>query len=108
MATVINNYVPWIFNENAQYGNIYQETSLIVNVAHEDDIDEAVLDMDEAVLTKFTNMYHLGQEDIAYLAYEIIDCGVKEDKEWYKVAVRYVTEEDFRAADRRRKNVLYG
>lgn len=101
MAIIIKNYVPWVFNENAQYGNLYQETSLIVNVEHENDIDDAVL-------TKFMRMYHLNRDDIAYLAYEIIDCGMKDDAEWYKVAVRYVTEEDFRAADRRRKNVLYG
>ena len=100
MKTIIENYVPFAFNENSYYGNFYQETSLIVT--HEGD------DIDDAVLTKFRSMYHLSQEDLAYLAYEIIDCGVKEDKEWYKVAIRYVTEEDFWAADRRRKNVLYG
>ena len=101
MSIIIQNYVTWIFNENAQYGSLYQETSLIVTPRNE-------LDIDEAVLTKFTNMYHLNRADIAFLAYEIIDCGVKEDKEWYKVAIRYITEEDFWAADRRRKNVLYG
>ena len=102
MATIIENYVAWAFNENAYYGNLYQETSLIVNVTPGDE------DIDGAVLTKFMRMYHLSQEDIAYLAYEIIDCGMKDNSEWYKVAVRYVTEEDFWAADRRRKNVLYG
>jgi hypothetical protein len=101
MTIIIQNYVTWAFNENAYYGNLYQETSLIVTPRNE-------LDIDDAVLTKFRKMYHLGKDDIAYLAYEIIDCGMKEDKEWYKVAVRYITEEDFWAADRRRKNVLYG
>ena len=100
MNVLIENYVAWAFNENSYYGSLYKETSLIVT--HEGD------DIDEAVLTKFITMYHLSQEDIAYLAYEIIDCGMKDNAEWYKVAVRYVTEEDFWAADRRRKNVLYG
>jgi len=102
MTTIIENYVAWAFNENSQYGNLYQETSLIVNVAHGND------DIDDTVLTKFMGMYHLCQTDLAYLAYEIVDCGVKDDTEWYKVAVQYVTEEDFWAADRRRKNILYG
>ena len=101
MTVVIENYVPFAFNENSYYGMRSQETALIVTLDNGQDIDDAVL-------TKFCSMYHLEQADLAYLAYEIVDCGIKDDKEWYKVAIRYITEEEFWSADRRRKNVLYG
>lgn len=50
MKTIIENYVAWAFNENSYYGNLYQDTSLIVT--HEGD------DIDEAVFNKFITMYH--------------------------------------------------
>ena len=101
MIAIIENYVPFAFDENSYYGMSYQDTALIVILDNGQNIDTSVL-------KKFCTMHNMDVDDLAYLAYEIVDCGMKDDAEWYKVAVQYVTEENFWAADRRRKRVLYG
>ncbi len=98
MRLLIQNYKGVCFNENAEYCDIFQDNIIVVTINEGEALDDAVL----------SKVRVLCEDELAYLSYDVLDCGVKtDDKEWYKIKVRYVAEDEFWYADRRRRRFLY-
>lgn len=98
MEILIQNHVGFFYNElTFNNPNLIKEASITVKVKDAHEVKSAIIEK--------MNILH-GNMD--YLAYELSDNGILEDgKEWYKVKVTYVLEDDFYETDRRRNVMLY-
>ena len=95
---LVLEYSSYMINEVTWYCG-FDETSFIVSVADESNLDNAILD-------KFKTFCN---DDVVFLSYSVADCGVKPDgTDWYKIEVSYMTECVYDNACRRRKIDLYG